>query len=400
MNLAFFFDASDKDGGILQHQLKLAEIIKNISHPKINLKFVVSNKSAERLLKKRKFDTVFYKQNFLDRFFFILYSSNFLISLTKKLGINNKFESFFKKKNVDIIFFPGVSNFSIFCSEINFVTYIHEIYYLLRPDLPEYKGKYTGFDLRDKITSFSAKKSMSVIVDTETKKKEISNYYNCHLDKINVIPLSSNLTEETLIENNSEKTSERVGRFIKDKKNYFFYPAQFWSHKNHVYLLHTLEILRTKYKKEFSFVFCGHKKNNFSFIQKKILELKLEKNVIIFDYVNRQEMIDLYKNCSALIMPTLIGNISLPVIEAFYFKAPVFYTKNLLDEKYRSFVNEFDINDPNSLAEILISKNQIFADEKVNQAFKFFNENLSVNKLQEQYKNFLDILIYKTNIYR
>ena len=146
MNLAFFFDASDKDGGILQHQLKQAEIIKDILHPKINLKFVVSNKSADQLLKKKKFDTVFYKQNFLDRFFFILYSSNFLIFLTKKLGIQNKFEAFFKKKNVDIIFFPGVSNFSIFCSEINFVTYIHEIYYLVRPDLPEYKGKYNGFD--------------------------------------------------------------------------------------------------------------------------------------------------------------------------------------------------------------------------------------------------------------
>ena len=98
MNLAFFFDASDKDGGILQHQLKQAEIIKDILHPKINLKFVVSNKSADQLLKKKKFDTVFYKQNFLDRFFFILYSSNFLIFLTKKLGIQNKFEAFFKKK--------------------------------------------------------------------------------------------------------------------------------------------------------------------------------------------------------------------------------------------------------------------------------------------------------------
>ena len=99
-------------------------------------------------------------------------------------------------------------------------------------------------------------------------------------------------------------------------------------------------------------------------------------------------------------MPTLIGNISLPVIEAFYFKTPVFYTKNLLDEKYRPFVNEFDVNDPNSLAEILVSKNKSFGDEKINQAFKFFNENLSVYKLQEQYKKFLDILIYKTNIYR
>ena len=54
MNLAFFFDASDKDGGILQHQLKQAEIIKDILHPKINLNFVVSNKSADQLLKKKK----------------------------------------------------------------------------------------------------------------------------------------------------------------------------------------------------------------------------------------------------------------------------------------------------------------------------------------------------------
>ena len=137
-------------------------------------------------------------------------------------------------------------------------------------------------------------------------------------------------------------------------------------------------------------MFLQRKKQNFKKINDTIKKFDLEKQVIILEYLNNYEIIKLYKNCNALVMPSLIGYSSLPLYEAFYFEKPVFYTKKLLDESLREFVNEIDINDVNSLANEIINfkKNKKKYEDKIKKAKIYFEKYLSDEKITNSYKKF------------
>ena len=88
--------------------------------------------------------------------------------------------------------------------------------------------------------------------------------------------------------------------------------------------------------KDFLFIFTGHDKGNKNYIIKLIKENKLEDNFLMLDYVDNKELISLYINSDALIMPTFVGHSTLPLYEAFYFNLPVFFTKGLLDDELKN----------------------------------------------------------------
>ena len=67
---------------------------------------------------------------------------------------------------------------------------------------------------------------------------------------------------------------------------------------------------------------------------------------------------------------------TLPLIEALYFELPIFYSKDILDESYKDYINEFDLNNPKDLC---------------NQLLKFINNDESFYLKTEKGKKF-----YKT----
>ena len=149
-------------------------------------------------------------------------------------------------------------------------------------------------------------------------KRELIQYYNCPEKKIIIqpfIPLLPTL-EKNIEKENESKIIFNLG--LEDKK-FLFYPAQFWSHKNHKYIVDAIEILSKK-NKDIKIVFCGTNKNNLDYIKKSIKEKNLENYFFLLDFISNQEMIALYKNCIALVMPTYVARSTLPLYEAFYFK--------------------------------------------------------------------------------
>ena len=124
--------------------------------------------------------------------------------------------------------------------------------------------------------------------------------------------------------------------------------------------------------------------------------------VTFFEYLNDEDIKVLFKNCKALVMPSLIGYSSLPLYESFYFEKPVFYSKDLLDTSLQKFVNEIDLKDPNSLSDEInnFDKNINKINEKVRIAKQYFTENLSDEKITSKYLNFLNKISYQTKLYK
>lgn len=103
---------------------------------------------------------------------------------------------------------------------------------------------------------------------------------------------------------------------------YIFYPAQFWTHKNHRNLLLAISMLKKK-GMIVNLVCVGSKKNAQENIEELIQEEHLEEQVKIFGYVSNDKVVALYQHARALVMPTFFGPTNIPQLEAFELGCPV-----------------------------------------------------------------------------
>ena len=91
--------------------------------------------------------------------------------------------------------------------------------------------------------------------------------------------------------------------------------------------------------------------------------------------------ISIYKNCNAVLIPTLIGRSSLPLLESLFFKKKIFYSQNVLDHNLEKYVEEFDLNDPDDLSKKIQN----------------YNKNSQVKNIELEYKDYFNDEIFKNN---
>ncbi|MBK9292963.1 MAG: glycosyltransferase family 4 protein [Oligoflexia bacterium] len=103
---------------------------------------------------------------------------------------------------------------------------------------------------------------------------------------------------------------------------FVFYPAQFWSHKNHASLLETVALLKSKNKK-INCVLVGSDKGNLAHIKNLVAKLNIKDQIIFPGFVTREELIALYQNTLAMVYPSLCGPENLPPLEAMALGCPV-----------------------------------------------------------------------------
>jgi len=162
-----------------------------------------------------------------------------------------------------------------------------------------------------------------IVVGTETGRKEIERFFQVPSERIKVLP---HPTPRFVVEMAIDKKRDILKKYG-IPHNYLFYPAQFWSHKNHANLLLSLQILKQKYNIILPMVFVGSDKGNEKYIRKLISKWELSYQVHILGFVPREDMISLYQNAFALTYMTFFGPDNLPPLEAFALGCPVIASK-------------------------------------------------------------------------
>ena len=163
-------------------------------------------------------------------------------------------------------------------------------------------------------------------------------------------------------------------------------------HKNHKYLIDAFANLTLSQKKNLKLIFTGHEKFNKKYIQNEIEKNGLIENIHIYDYINDEQLIALYLNASALVMPTFVGHSTLPLYEAFYFNLPVFFSKDLLDESLKECVYEIDIYNPKDFSNQfeLFLDNAELKQTKLKNGKNFYDNNCKKNQLYNNLKNIFE----------
>ncbi|MFH1566176.1 MAG: glycosyltransferase [bacterium] len=102
---------------------------------------------------------------------------------------------------------------------------------------------------------------------------------------------------------------------------FIFYPAQFWSHKNHRNLIKGFKLISDELP-DLKLVLSGHRNHCYKEIRSLVLRLGLEKKVLFVGYVPNQDIRGFYENAVAMVIPSCCP-ISIPLLEALVCGCPV-----------------------------------------------------------------------------
>ena len=105
-------------------------------------------------------------------------------------------------------------------------------------------------------------------------------------------------------------------------EKFLFYPAQFWTHKNHLRLIEAFRDV-TKEVPGLSLVLTGKERDEYQAVMDTIGRLDLSAHVRHLGHIEQQDLQAVYQLATALVMPSLFESISIPIYEAFQLGIPV-----------------------------------------------------------------------------
>jgi glycosyltransferase involved in cell wall biosynthesis len=222
---------------------------------------------------------------------------------------------FFKKKNIDVLYY--LKQEECYVSNYPFIATNWDIGHVSTFPFPEIVGFYNR---RKKFYDKILPKAIFVFCESEAGKEELKKYTSIDEFKLKVLPLFSGVNES--LDDVGTQTDDFLNKYELEKDSYYFYPAQFWAHKNHYGLLQAFARIMID-RPNLKLVLTGSDKGNLKYIQQMVSLLNTGKNVLILGFVATEELHILYRNALALVMPTYLGATNMPPIEAMEFNCPV-----------------------------------------------------------------------------
>ncbi|MEJ5227781.1 glycosyltransferase family 1 protein [Thermodesulfovibrio sp.] len=362
LNIGLVFDGDLQSGGGYQQQLTTIIELKKAS--KFNFFIFVFSQENKKYLQSLDVDNVYLiKKSFFDKFYRLLFRQEFFNYLIKKFKLKSIFEKEISRYNLDLIYFLSPSSLSLDLVSHNYIITVWDLCHRDFPEFPEVNF-FREFELRERLYKKSLKKAFAILVDSEIGRKNIVKRYGVDEERVYIVPFmpSINIFSSKYIDIRSKYDI---------KGEYIYYPAQFWPHKNHVYIIEAISMLK-KQGIEITALFSGSDKGNLNYVLDYAKNLGVEELIKYIGFAPNGEIYSLYKNALAVVMPTYFGPTNIPPFEAFAIGTPVIYSDLPgLKDQVGDAALLCDLDNPESLANHIIAllKSEKLRIDLINKGF-------------------------------
>lgn len=363
IKLGVIFDQRLQSGGGYQQSINAAKIANSLPLDIAEVQFFTTIEDNISILSEYGIEAEYIFSNLFVK------AVNKIWSVINKLDntglffwtiLDSPFERKLKNCKIDLVYFLSPSHYANQLTNLNYILTVWDLSHFDEPEFPEVRNN-KEFQKREQYYKSVLPRATAIIVDSNLGKENITERYSIPYRRIHIIPFepSFNIIDSYNKLSNTISVSDKYGLNLP----YIFYPAQFWAHKNHIYILNGLKYLEDYLHTKIGAVFCGSDKFNKNYVASYAIKLNLENRVVFTGFVENEEIVQLYKQSLALVMPSYFGPTNLPPLEAFHLKVPVIYS-NLpgLREQVGDAALLLDLKDPSSLAyhlKDLISDNDL-----------------------------------------
>lgn len=307
--------------------------------------FEVFTTKAENInyLKSLDIKAIHFSFSILDKLLSILGFSRWWQLIQCHLKILGGFEKKLIKLNCHLVYFVTPSDKSCVLQCLNFISTVWDLCHRDMPEFPEVRN-FNQIQLRD-LHNNNLVSSLLILVDSEVTYHSISRIYGIDHYRVLTMPFSPSPFLSLKSMNDKSKILIKYNLI----EGYFFYPAQFWAHKNHIRLLEALLILRDK-GIHLSVVFAGGDQGNRRHIEQFVNHHELGNQVHFLGFVPTEDMRGLYEGSKAVVIPSYFGPTNLPPLEAWLLEKPL-----ICSNQCAKFVGDaaicFNPDDAHELAE-------------------------------------------------
>jgi glycosyltransferase involved in cell wall biosynthesis len=230
-----------------------------------------------------------------------------------------------RRAGVELLFLlsPNLPAFSFL---LPYVVPIFDLNHRLQPEFPEVSA-FGETNIREHFYINTCRFATLVLVDSEVGKSDVLRFYGDLIDedRIRILPYYPPIKDRVLPR---PQDLARVRVKYSLPKRYFFYPAQFWPHKNHTLIVQAIKLIADQTGEAVPVVFCGAywtyiMASNFKEMMALAAKLGVGDRVRYLGSVPDDDMAALYTLSAGLVMPTFFGPTNIPPIEAWHFGRPV-----------------------------------------------------------------------------
>jgi glycosyltransferase involved in cell wall biosynthesis len=197
------------------------------------------------------------------------------------------------------------------------MTIVLDLQHRLQPQFPEVSANGEWLK-RERHNRRWFPRASVILAGTQVGRDELKRFYGINESRVRILPHptpASMLNAEVI---DDKKALDELGL----KPGYLFYPAQFWTHKNHLNLLRAIARLRDEGLAPKA-VFAGADYGAERTVREAIAELNLSDQVRMLGFVDHSQLTALYRNALALTYVSFFGPENLPPLEAFALNCPV-----------------------------------------------------------------------------
>lgn len=386
IRLAVYFDQAIHAGGGFQQSINAALVARGLPKDLAMVSFFVRHKTSQNYLESLGISaTLIPHSRFKNILIKIrrLVSNESVLKLIRKVFGPNSFEKIFLKNKIDLIYFLSPCEGAIDLEELNYIITVWDLSFREDMEFPEIRfGR--SIENRERLFQLILRKASAVFVDSDAGKDNVIHYYGIGEKRVHIMPFSP--ASPVVSGVNTNATSQiNIAEKYNLSAPYIFYPAQFWAHKNHAYILFGLKNLERDFGYKVGAIFSGVDKGNQSYIVRLAEELDLINRIKFIGFVDSNEMPALYKQALALVMPTYFGPTNLPPLEAFALGVPVLYPDKVgLRDQVKDAALLINLEEPKSMAIQLVKliEQDGLASDLIDNGHKLYEQTLIFDRLR------------------
>lgn len=293
----------------------------------------------------------------------------------------------------DWVFFPTPTMLGQLLGK-PFVMPIHDLQHRLQPHFPEV-SKGGEADKREFMYRNACRTATLIIVDSDVGKEDVLACYGDVIrpDRIMVVPFAPMVATQPV--EDAQALAEVRTRYGLPER-FFFYPAQFWFHKNHRRVVEALDIVSRRHGEPITIAFTSKatdeiQQATFQELTGRIGELGLTDRVRFLGYVPAEDLAPLYSQAVALVMPTFFGPTNIPILEAWGCGCPVITSdiRGVRDQAGDAAL----LVDPNSVEAIAGAMDRLWSDADLRQELISRGRKRSAELAQYDFRNRIDEVI-------